>query len=171
MQVAWLRSFAISDRASQGTLALVETRPSAIDVYAVGLYEGSRTHSRFETGRIGAVTVVIARDDGCADVKDGTECESTLRFYLPAYGRLNAAAATPAQRVRNFAMREVGRVRARLTTEPPVFDAQSIRIKEKLSIRDSGDDEVRRTEGERVFQLRGAELVAIDDSVAQRDLP
>jgi hypothetical protein len=69
-------------------------------------------------------------------------------------------------------MREVGRVRARMTTEAPTFDAQSVRVKEKLSVRDASDDEVRRSESERVFRLQGTELVANRDSIApQKDGP
>jgi hypothetical protein len=171
-QILWLRTAAVSDRQSRGLLALAEPRPSEVDVYALGQWEGSRAHSRFEVGRIGSTTVLLGRDDGCADVKEGTECDSVLRILLVAGGRLVLGATTPAQRVRLWGMREVGRVRARMTTEAPTFDAQSVRVKEKLSVRDASDDEVRRSESERVFRLQGTELVANRDSIApQKDGP
>jgi hypothetical protein len=59
----------------------------------------------------------------------------------------------------------LGPVQFRLSTDPPVFDDHAIHIKERLSVRGPGDDEVRRSQGERVFQLHGAELKADSESV------
>jgi hypothetical protein len=56
-------------------------------------------------------------------------------------------------------------VQSRFTTDPPVVEGETIKVKEKLSVRDSGDDEVRKSEGERVFTLRGGELVPNKDSI------
>jgi hypothetical protein len=165
LQAVWLRTSSLSDRAALGLFALVRPRASELDVYAIGVYRGSSRHSRFEFAKMGATTIVVGRDEGCADVKAGTECESTLSVYLVGGGRLAPAAKTTTERVQFGTMKDVGRIQSRLTTEPPVFDANSMHIKEKLSVRDSGDDEVRRSEGERVFTLRGEEMVANKESI------
>jgi hypothetical protein len=165
LQVAWLKAAAVSDRVALGPLALLRPRASELDVYAIGAYHGSTRHSRFELAKIGSTPVLVVRDEACGDAKPGGECESSLRFYLVGGGRLAEAASTLEERTQLGTMKDVGRVAWRLTTEPPTFDATSVHVKEKLSVRDSGDDEVRRSEGERVFTLRGLTLVAGADSV------
>jgi hypothetical protein len=40
-----------------------------------------------------------------------------------------------------------------------------VRVKEKLSVHDAGDNEVRKLEAERVFTLRGSDLVANTESI------
>jgi hypothetical protein len=165
LQAVWLRTSSVSDRAALGLFALVRPRASELDVYAIGVYRGSSRHSRFEFTKMGATTIVVGRDEGCSDVKAGTECESTLSVYLAGGGRLAPVAKTTTERVQFGTMKDIGRVQSRLTTDPPIFDATSMHIKEKLSVRDSGDDEVRRSEGERVFTLRGEELVSNKESI------
>ena len=165
IQGVWFRTSTGTERTAFGPLALVRPRASELDVYAIGLYRGSSRHSRFEFARMGTTSVVVARDEGCADVKVGTECESALSVYQIGGGHLSLMAKVSTERVHFGTMKDVGRIQSRLTTEPPVFDATSMRIKEKLSVRDSGEDEVRRSEGERVFALRGGELVANNDSI------
>lgn len=168
IQGVWFRTSTVTDRNALGPLALVRPRASELDVYAIGLYRGSSRHSRFEFARMGTTPVVVAKDEGCADVKVGTECESALSVYQIGGGHLSLMAKIPTERVHFGTMKDVGRIQSRLTTEPPVFDATSMRIKEKLSVRDSGEDEVRRSEGERVFTLRAGELVPNKDSVGSQ---
>jgi hypothetical protein len=88
-----------------------------------------------------------------------------MSFYLVAGGRLTVGGKTTLQRIQFGTMKDVGRIQSRLTTDPPVVEGESIKVKERLSVRDSGDDEVRRSEGERVFTLRGTELVANKESL------
>jgi hypothetical protein len=164
-QLVWLRTSMLSDRVASGPVALMRPRPSELDVYAIGFYTGSIAHSRFELGKMGATRVVSAHDDGCADVKVDVECESTLSFYVVVGGELRAAASTPAERVKYGNLKEVGRVKWRLTTEPPIFEPQAVRVKEKLSVHDAGDNEVRKIEGERVFAFRGSDLPANTTSI------
>jgi hypothetical protein len=165
LQAVWLHAAAASDFVAYGPLALARARPSELDVYAIGLYRGSARHTRIELAKMGARSVVVARDESCADVKPGSECESTLFFYLVGGGHLALGGKTAMQHVQFGMMKDVGRVQSRLTTEPPVYEGESVRIKEKLSVRDSGEDEVRRSEGERIFTLRGDELVPNKDSI------
>jgi hypothetical protein len=164
-QLVWLRTFAPSDRSASGPLALVRPRPSELDVYAIGSYAGSVAHSRFELAKLGVTPVVAIRDDACADVKVETECESTLSLALVVGGQLLMAATTPAERLKYGNLKDVGRVKWRLTIDAPIFEPQAVRIKEKLSVHDLADNEVRKLEGERVFTLRGNELVASAASI------
>jgi hypothetical protein len=165
LQGVWLHAASASDVVALGPLALVRTRPSELDVYSIGLYRGSTRHSRFDFVKVGSTTVLAARDEACADVKPGTECESTLSFYLAAGGRLTLGGKTAVQRIQFGTMKDLGRIQSRLTTDAPVVEGESIKVKEKLSVRDSGDDEVRRSEGERIFTLKGTEFVANKESL------
>jgi hypothetical protein len=164
-QLVWLRAFTLSDRLASGPLALVRPRPSELDVYAIGSYTGSLAHSRFDLAKVGSTRVVAVRNEGCADVKVEVECESTLSFFLVVGGQLLAAGTTPAERLKYSSLKDVGRVKWRLTTEPPIFEPQAVRVKEKLSVHDLGDNEVRKLEGERIFTLQGSVLVANAESV------
>jgi hypothetical protein len=164
LQAVWLRASAAGP-VGGGILALVRPRPAELDVYALGSYRGSAHHSRFEFAKLGGGPILIARDEACADVKPGAECESTLSFYVAAAGKLTVGAKTLLQRTQAGTMKDVGRVQFRLTTDPPVVEGDSIKVKEKLSVRDAGDDEVRKSEGERIFTLRGSELVPSKDSI------
>ena len=127
-------------------------RASELDVYAIGRYRGSK-RSRFELAQLGTSRLVIAHDEGCADVKVDVECDSTLSFYLVVGGHLFAAADSPAQRLRYGNVKGVGRVQYRLMTDAPVIDGHTIKIHEKLQVRDSAEEDVRKAEGDRVFAL------------------
>jgi hypothetical protein len=154
LQAVWLRPFRSNDRVAAGPLVLARPRPAELDVYAIGDYSGSARHSRFDFARLGTSTVIVARDDGCADVKVDTECQSTSGFYLKSGGRLRLAATTPAQRIQFGTLKDLGRVQFRLTTEGPTFEGRAVTVKEKLSVRDPAGEEVRKVEGDRVFMLR-----------------
>jgi hypothetical protein len=165
IQAMWFRATHPSEQVSFGVLALLRPRPSELDVYSIGVYRGSSRHSRFEFAHIGTTTGLVARDEGCADAVAGSDCESTLSVYLVAGGQLFAAGKTPTERIAYGQMRDLGRVQWRMTTDPPLFDAHAMHIKEKLSVRDAREDEVRKSENERVFTLRGTELVPSTDTL------
>jgi hypothetical protein len=164
-QLVWLRTSPLSDRLASGPLALVRPRPSELDVYAIGSYTGSTAHSRFELAKLGAVPILTIRNEGCADVKVEVECESSLSFALVLGGQLLIAGTTPAERLKYGTLKDVGRVKWRLTIEPPIFEPQAVRIKEKISVHDVADNEVRKLEGERIFTLRDGELMVTTDSI------
>ena len=153
VQAVWLRSFRISDKLGAGPLVLARARPSELDVYAMGGFRGSLAHSRFELARLGSARTVVGYDDACADAKVDTECDSTVTFFVAVGGKLVASAESPTQRVRFGNLKGLGRVQYRLTTDPPVFDKLNVRIHERLQVRDSGDEDVRKAEGDRVFTL------------------
>jgi len=166
IQAVWLPAFRDRERAAAGPLALMRPRASELDVYALGVYQGSAAHSRFVLGRLESAQVVIASDDRCAEVKVDVECESRLTFYLAAGGELRAAAETPMTRVRSGTLKNVGRVQYRLTTDPPVLDKSSIRVHERLEVRDAGGEDVHRAEGDRTFALQpDGRLVAQQDTL------
>ena len=125
VQGVWLHAASASDTAAYGPLALVRPRPAELDVYAIGLYRGSARHSRFDFAKLGTTTVLIARDEACADVKPGSECESTLSFYVASGGRLALGGKTTLQRIQFGTLKDVGRIQSRLTTEPPAVDGES----------------------------------------------
>jgi hypothetical protein len=165
LEIVWLRTTAVSDRVAAGLVAIVRPRPSEIDVYSIGAYQGSAHHSRFELLRLGTTLGVIARDEACADVKVETECESSASLYLVAGGELTAAARTTIERVQFGTLKDVGRAKYRLTTDPPVIDGVAVHVHEHLSVRDANDDEVRKSEGERIFTLGTGELKANQPSI------
>ena len=153
VQAVWLRSFRPSDKVAAGPLVLARPRPSELDVYAIGGFHGSLAHSRLELARLGSTRTVVGYDDGCADVKVDTECDSAVTFFVAVGGKLVAAADSPTQRVRFGTLKGLGRVQYRLTTDPPIFDKLTVRIHERLQVRDSGDEDVRKAEGDRLFVL------------------
>lgn len=154
LQALWLKPFRVNDRVASGPLVLARPRPVELDVYAIGEYSGSARHSRFEFARLGPTVFVVAHDDGCADVKVDVECASAHSFYVKGGGRLLLGGTTPAQRVQFATLKDLGRVQFRLTTEGPIFDAKAITVKERLSVRDTAGEEVRKVDGDRVFTLR-----------------
>jgi hypothetical protein len=152
-QAVWLRSWRTSNGGAAGPLAVMRPRASELDVYAIGRYRGSKQHSRFELAQLGTSRLLIAHDEGCADVKVDVECESNLAFYVVAGGQLTTAADSPAQRLRYGTVKGVGRVQYRLMTDAPVIDGRTIKVHEKLQVRDASEEDVRKAEGDRVFTL------------------
>lgn len=153
VQAVWFRSFHLNDKLGAGPLVLARPRPSELDVYAIGGFRGSLAHSRFELARLGSTRTIVGYDDSCADVKVDTECDSTVTFYVALGGKLVAAAESPTTRIRFGTVKGLGKVQYRLTTDAPVFDKLTVRIHERLQVRDAGDEDVRKAEGDRVFVL------------------
>lgn len=165
-QVAWLRLASTPDGSSAGVLALMRPRTSEIDVYAIGRYKGSAKNSKFEIGQLGTTRMVTAHDLGCADVKVDNECDSTLDIYLVTGGKLTLATTTPEEKLRYGIAKGLGRVKYHLTTTAPVMDGKTLRVHEKLLVRDQNDEDVRKAEGDRVFAPGpDGKLVAQEDSL------
>jgi hypothetical protein len=166
VEAVWLRAFHVTDKIGAGPLVVARPRPSELDVYAIGGFRGSLAHSRFELARLGSAQTIVGYDDSCADVKVDTECDSSVTFFVGVGGKLVAAASSPTQRVRFGVVKGLGKVQYRLATDPPVFDKLTVRIHERLQVRDSGDEDVRKAEGDRVFVLSDdRSLVAQQDSL------
>jgi hypothetical protein len=152
-QTVWLRAWRTPNGAAAGPLAVMRPRASELDVYAIGRYKGSKAHSRFEILELGTTRVVVAHDEACADVKVDQECDSTLSFYVVSGGQLLSGADSPAQKLRYGNVRGLGKVQYRLMTDPPAVDGMNLKVHEKLQVRDSAEQDVRRAEGDRVFVL------------------
>ena len=163
-QIIWIRAAGDAHRAA-GPLAVVQALPTEVDVYAIGAYAGSAQHTRFESVKVGPASFLAAYDDACADVKGDTDCESTVSFYSVQAGRFDPVAKVTTTRTQNGTMRDIGKVVFRLSTEAPTFDEKGVHFKEKLSIRDSSDDEVRRAQGERLLTYKDGVLAAAGESV------
>jgi hypothetical protein len=165
-QIVWLPAFRTAATVARGPMALVRARATEIDVFALGAYAGSARHSRFDLARLGRATAIAALDDGCADATAEAECESDVTLFVERGGALVEQARSPARGLRFGVLRGVGRVQYRLTTEPPAFDARTIRFHERLEVRDSRDEDVRVAEGDRVLSLADdGTLVALQDSL------
>ncbi|MDP9033582.1 MAG: hypothetical protein M3O50_02150 [Myxococcota bacterium] len=167
IQAVWLRGSSSGEK-STGVLALVRPRPSELDVYAIGAYSGSTRHSRLAFALLDAAPVLLARDDSCADAAAGSECESALLVYVAGGGQLHVALRVLTERYQAGTSKDLGRVYWRLTTEGPVFDANTMHLTERLSLHDARDNEVRKFEGDRIFVLRGSELVPASDTLWSR---
>jgi hypothetical protein len=160
-----LREASGSEHSTGGVLALGRIRPTEIDIYAIGGYRGNSKRVSFTLGRMGMAPAIVIRDDGCADAGAGTDCESLFNLYLAAGARLLPVVRTALERVQYVRVRDLGRIRWRLTTEPPVFTPTTVTVKEVVTGRDSRDDELRRIEGKRVFTLRGNRLISASESM------
>jgi hypothetical protein len=165
--VVWLRAFRSPDGIASGPLAFLRTRASEVDLYALGTYRGNAKHSRFSMARVGSTRVITVIDDGCESVKVDAECDSNLHVYVVSGARIEETATTPTQRLRYGTLKGVnGRVQFRLSTDPPVFDKLTIKVHEKVQVRDAADEDVRGAEGDRVFNLGpDGRLTPAQDSV------
>jgi hypothetical protein len=152
-KVVWLRTHEFAEGVSAGPLALVRPREGHAEVYAIGTYRGRPKHSRFSLERMGPRILVTASDEGCAKVKAGSACETTMVIYVMSAGRLNASAQIPLDRVQYGSAPGVpGSVQYRLTATP-VFEAKVVRVVEQVVLQDSSQTPLRKSNLERVFRL------------------
>lgn len=165
-RVIWLRTHSFTDGSAAGPIALVRPREAYGEVYAIGLYRGSRAKSRFALERLGFDLAVSTVDDGCADVKGQRSCETVMTAYLLSAGQLIPAARIPIDRLEyKPAAGASGMAQFRLTATP-LFQDRSIRVLEQLAVTDPNQGVLRKSELERLFTLRGrAKLVPNVDSL------
>jgi hypothetical protein len=164
-KIVWLRTHHFSDGTAAGVLSLVRAREAYAEVYATGVHRGTVGRSRFSFERLGPQILLTATDDGCNGVKAGQGCETTLIAYLLGSGVIAPSARFAVDRIQYGQMAGVGSVQYRLTATP-VFQDRGIRLVEQVVVRDATQNEVRKSDLERTFQLRdrGA-LVASADSL------
>jgi hypothetical protein len=154
-RVVWLRTHSYGDGSVAGPIALVRGRETYGEVYAIGLYHGSRGQSRFALERMGFDLVITAVDDGCAEVKGQKPCQSTMTPYLMSGGELFPATQIVTDRLENgFVPGASGQVQFRLTATP-IFQDRAVRVLEQFAVRDPNQGDIRKSELERVFTLRG----------------
>jgi hypothetical protein len=154
-KIVWLRTHEFTEGISAGPLALVRPREGHAEVYAIGTYRGRPKHSRFSLERMGPRILVTASDEGCAKVKAGSACETSMAIYVMSAGRLNASASIPLDRVQYGSAPGVpGSVQYRLTATP-VFEEKVVRVVEQVVLNDSSQTPLRKSHLERVFRLEG----------------
>jgi hypothetical protein len=157
-KVVWLRTHRFSNGTAGGPLALVRAKPAYAEVYAVGLYKGTLAGSRFGFERLGPDILVTAVDEGCTGVKSGQSCETSLVLMLSRAGELKPSARVSLDRVQYGQASGIpGTVQYRLTATP-VYQDKGVRIVEQIVVRDAGQNELRKSDLERVFALKGDTL-------------
>ena len=164
-KVVWLRTHQFADGTAAGPLALVRPREAYAEVYAVGLYRGIPGASRLGFERLGFRILVTASDDGCAGGKGADSCQTNLTLFLCTGGELLPSARFATLRVETGTEPGMDRVQYRLTAKP-IYEAKSVRVREQMVVRDSGQNELRKSNQDRVFTLQGgATLAAKTDSL------
>ena len=164
-KVVWLRTHRFGDGTAGGPLALVRAKPAYAEVYAVGLYRGGIAGSRFGFERLGPNILVTAVDEGCAGAKGGQACDTALYLFLSRAGELQKSARLSLDRVHYGPSPGIqGTAQFRLTATP-VYGEKNVRVVEQVVIRDSAQNELRKSDLERTFSLKGVELVASGPSL------
>ncbi len=159
-KVLWLRAQQFPNGDAGGPLALARPREGTAEVYAIGLYRGSPTGSRFSIERLGPRMLVTASDEGCATVKPGQACQTKLDVFLMNAGQLTAAANLVIDRIQyGTAAGVAGGVQYRMTATP-VFDKKSLKVSEQVVVRDSTQTAIRKSNLDRTFVVKGGTLVA-----------
>ncbi len=152
-KIVWLKTHSFAEGVAAGPLALVRPREGHAEVYAIGTYRGRPKHSRFSLERMGPHMLVTASDEGCAKVKPGQNCETTLVIYVMSAGKLTPSARIPLDKVATATAPGVsGPVQYRLTASP-VFEEHGVRIIEQVVLTDSSETILRKSNIERVFKL------------------
>jgi hypothetical protein len=158
-KVVWLRTHQFADGTSAGPLALVRPREAYAEVYAVGLYRGIPAASRFAFERLGFRILVTATNDGCAGGKAADSCQTNLTLFLCTGGELLPSAQFATLRVETGTEPGIDRVQYRLTAKP-IYEAKSVRVREQMVVRDSGQNELRKSNQDRIFSLQGGTTLA-----------
>jgi hypothetical protein len=145
-------------------LSLVRAREAYVEVYGVGLHRGDASRSHFGFERLGPDILITASDEGCAGAKPDQPCETTMTAYLLRGGQLMVGARFALDRVQ-YGQAPEGRVQYRLTGAP-VYQDRAIRVAETVVVRDATQTELRKSQLDRVFQLKSnGTLVAASDSL------
>ena len=164
-KVLWLRAQTFGNGDAGGPLALARPRQGTAEVYAIGLYRGNATSSRFAIERLGPRMLVTASDEGCTNVKAGQPCQTKLDVFLMHAGQLVTVANLVLDRIQyGTAPGVAGGVQYRMTATP-VFEAKSLRVTEQVVVRDSTQTAIRKSNLDRRFELKGGMLVASSGSL------
>ncbi len=158
-KVLWLRAQTFGNGDAAGPLALARPREGTAEVYAIGLYRGNPTTSRFAIERLGPRMLVTASDEGCTSVKPGQSCQTRLDVYLMTAGQLVPSANLVLDRIQYGTSPGIaGTVQYRMTTTP-VFADKVLRVTEQVVVRDSTQTAIRKSNLDRTFTLKGGALV------------
>lgn len=159
-KVLWLRAQTFGNGDAGGPLALARPREGTAEAYAIGLYRGNPSTSRFAIERLGPKMLVTASDEGCTGVKPMQPCQTRLDVFLMNAGQLVPAANLVLDRIQYGTSPGVaGTVQYRMTTTP-VFAPTMLRVTEQVVVRDSTQTAIRKSNLDRTFTLKGGTLVA-----------
>ena len=154
MRIVWLPTHRFANEEAAGPLALLRPREGFAEVYATGFYRGNQKSSRFALERMGTRFVVTVGDEGCATAK-GKRCQSSFKVYVMRSGMLFPSADLAVEKVDFRSMAGVpGAVQYRLTVTP-IFQDKVLRVVEQLALRDENQSVLRKSDMERVFELKG----------------
>ena len=163
-KVAWL-PLAAHEALRTGLLALLRQRQEVLEVYALGVYEGSVDGSRFSLERMGPALVVTAQDEHCRGAEGDRRCDSSCTVYLMGNGRLHARARFPVDHsvdARTAAAAGSAEYRFSASAE---YRSDGVALSEKLSVLEQGRGEVRSIDLQRTLRLEGDRLVPSTESL------
>lgn len=155
LKVVWLRSHHFADGDDAGALALVRSMDNFVEVYGVGIYKGRPDKTRLALERMGPEVIITADNDTCTGAADGVACEAREQVFLPRLGQLRDVADIALERRAYGIDTEKGargKMEFRLTTAP-TYSPGTIKLFEKVSVRDDKGRELRKAELERTFSL------------------
>jgi hypothetical protein len=148
-----------------GLLALLRQRKDYLEVYALGIHQGSLSQTRLGLERMGPALVVTSQEELCKGTDSGRRCDSACTVYLSANGRLVARAKFPTDHtVDARATTGSGTAEYRFTASP-TYGPNGISLSEKLSVREKGRGEVRAIDLQRVLKLQADRLTPSADSL------
>lgn len=165
LKVVWLRSHEAEDGLVAGPLALVRVVDNYAEVYGVTSYKGNPDQVRFDLERLGGEVVVTAIEDACAGAEGA--CDTVLRVFRPTAGRLDELAEIGLKRVRKTRGLEPGisgELEAKLVTSPE-YKKDGIHVIEAFTLTDEVGRSVHRAQLERVYLLKGADVVESNTSL------
>lgn len=164
-KVLWLRVAHFGNGDAGGPLALARPREGTAEVYAIGSYRGNAETSRFSIERLGPRILVTASDDACTTSKPSQSCQTKLRVFLMNAGRLLPVADLTPDRIEYGTAPGVpGTVQYRMTATP-FFEPKVLRVAEQVVVRDSTQTAIRKSNLDRLFQLKGSTLEASTGSL------
>jgi hypothetical protein len=163
-KVVWL-PLASGEAVKTGLLALLRQRQEVLEVYALGIHEGSTDGSRLALERMGRALVVTVLEEHCRGAEQTRRCDSSCTLYLLRNGRLSAGAVFPVDH--SVEARTAGAT----TSAEYRFSASAdyrtdgVALSEKLSVLEAGRGEVRSVDLERMLRLEGDRLVPSTESL------
>ncbi len=168
LEIIWLPAAAEAEQRPIGLLALGRRRERRLEVYALGVHEGSPQRTRFNWQRLGSRLVISALESCGSDAPEG--CEASLSLYLARRGRLSQLGTLPlARQLRTPAATRGGAPSEYHFHATLKYRPDGIHLQEQLSVRDRSR-ELRRSDLERVLTLRGDRLMESEPSLWQQTL-
>jgi hypothetical protein len=163
-KVAWL-PLASHEASRSGLLALLRQRQEFLEVYALGVHEGSVGNSRLSLERMGPALVVTVLEEHCHGAEQARRCDSSCALYLMGNGRLSERASFAVDHsVDARAASSAANAEYRFSASAE-YRPDGVALSEKLSVLEPGRGEVRSVDLERMLKLEGDRLVPSTESL------